>query len=190
VTNELVSRFLGQNIRSNTIELKYEVTHRVSAYIGYMYTARTIADFNATFDTGEIYLPEAPAATWPITFCSTGDCAVVGGALPAGCTVNPTDRIQEGSANVLVPDVGNDTSRNLYDIHEQAALLGVSAPATDTLRVTATSFLDITTIPLRVPVHVNCKATGRCYVHSGSVGKHQRSRRWIPRRSRQCCHGE
>ena len=57
VTNELVSQFLGQNIRSNTIELKYDFTRRVSAYVGYMYTARTIADFSATFDTGEIYFP-------------------------------------------------------------------------------------------------------------------------------------
>ena len=35
MTNELVSQFLGQNIRSNTIELKYDFTRRVSAYLGY-----------------------------------------------------------------------------------------------------------------------------------------------------------
>ena len=60
VTNELVSQFLGQNILSNTIELKYDFTRRLSAYIGYMYTARTIDDFSATFDTGEIYFPGGP----------------------------------------------------------------------------------------------------------------------------------
>ena len=63
MTNELVSQFLGQNIRSNTIELKYDITHRVSAYLGYMYTARTIADFSATFDTGEIYFPGGAGGT-------------------------------------------------------------------------------------------------------------------------------
>lgn len=98
VTNELVSQFLGQNIRSNTIELKYEVTHRVSAYIGYMYTARTIADFSATFDTGEIYLPGGTGGNiGNHFFAARGDCAVVGGALPAGCTVNANGSIQEGS---------------------------------------------------------------------------------------------
>ncbi len=50
VTNELVSQFLGQNIRSNTIELKYDFTRRISAHIGYLYEARTIADFSATLD--------------------------------------------------------------------------------------------------------------------------------------------
>ena len=69
VTNELVSQFLGQNIRSNTIELKYDFTRRVSAYVGYMYTARTIADFSATFDTGEIYFPGgADRQRWRIDF--------------------------------------------------------------------------------------------------------------------------
>ena len=28
-----------------------------------MYTARTIADFSATFDTGEIYFPGGPGGT-------------------------------------------------------------------------------------------------------------------------------
>ncbi len=63
VTNEVVSQFLGQNIRSNTFEVKYDLTRRIDAYVGYMYTARTISDFSATFDTGEIYFPGGPTGT-------------------------------------------------------------------------------------------------------------------------------
>ena len=138
MTNELVSQFLGQNIRSNTIELKYDVTRRVSAHVGYLYTARTIADFSATFDTGEIYFPGGAAGTLANHFLAArADCAVVAGALPAGCTVNANGSIQEGSPANLVPDATNDTARNLYDIHENAALLGISARPTDKLRLNA-----------------------------------------------------
>jgi hypothetical protein len=137
VTNELVAQFLGQNIRSNTIELKYDITHRVSAHIGYMYEARTIADFSATWDTGEIYLPGGPGGTLANHyFAARGDCAVVAGALPAGCTVNANGSIQEGSATALIPDATNDTARNIYEIHENAGLFGISARPIDTLRIT------------------------------------------------------
>jgi hypothetical protein len=136
-TSELVSQFLGQNIRSNTIQLRYDVTHRVSAYIGYMYTARTISDFSATFDTGEIYLPGGPTGTAANHYLAArGDCAVVGGALPAGCTLNGNGSIQEGSATNLVPETANDTARNLYQIHENVALLGATVRPTDKLRLT------------------------------------------------------
>ena len=137
-TNELVSQFLGQNIRSNTIELKYDITHRLSAYAGYMYTARTIADFSATYDTGEIYLPGGPGGTLANDFfAARGDCALVAGALPSGCTKNANGSIQEGSPTNLVPEAGNDTIRNLYDIHENVGLVGATVRPIDTLRITA-----------------------------------------------------
>jgi hypothetical protein len=138
VTNELVSQFLGQNIRSNTIELKYDIARRVSAYAGYMYTARTIADFSATFDAGEIYLPGGPnGIVANHYFAARGDCAVVAGALPAGCTLNANGSIQEGSPTNLVPEAANDAARNLYYVNENLALLGVTARPTDMLRITA-----------------------------------------------------
>ena len=150
VTNELVSQFLGQNIRSNTIELKYDITHRISAYTGYTYTARTIADFSATFDTGEIYLPggaggnagflQGGTATGNYYNAARGDCAVpaAGSAtLPLGCTLNANGSIQEGSPANPVPDAGNDTARNLYDIHENIGLVGATVRPTDQLRITA-----------------------------------------------------
>lgn len=138
VTNELVSQFLGQNIRSNTIELKYDLFRRLSMHVGYMYTARTISDFSATFDTGEIYFPGGATGTVANHFLAArGDCAVVARALPTGCTVNANGSIQEGSPTVLVPDAGNDTVRNLYYIHEHAAILGFAARPIDKLRLNA-----------------------------------------------------
>ena len=63
VTGELASRFLGQNRRSNTFEVKYDFTRRLSGYAGYEFTARTIQDFSATWDAGEIYLPGGAGGT-------------------------------------------------------------------------------------------------------------------------------
>jgi hypothetical protein len=138
VTNELVSQFLGQNIRSNTIELKYDITHRISAYAGYMYTARTIADFSATFDAGEIYFPGGPTGNAANDYLAArGDCALVAGALPSACTKNADGTIQEGSPANLVPEAANDAARNLYDIHENVGLVGATIRPTDMLRITA-----------------------------------------------------
>jgi hypothetical protein len=138
VTNELVSRFLGQNLRSNTFEVKYDFTTRLSGYLGYEYTARTIEDFSATFDTGEIYFPGGAAATAANDYLAArGDCALVAGKLPSGCVLNPNGSVQEGSSTNLVGDAGNDTSRNVLDIHENLGLIGVSARPIDTLRVSA-----------------------------------------------------
>src|ERR1700691_6138530 len=44
VVNELVSQFLWQDAKTNTVELKYDIASRVSANIGYQYMARAISD--------------------------------------------------------------------------------------------------------------------------------------------------
>jgi len=146
VTNELATSFLGQNRRSNTFEVKYDFTRRVSAYVGYEFTARTIQDFSATWDTGEIYLPGGAGGTAGLTeggtktgnyyFAARGDCAILAtGQLPAGCTLNPNGSIQEGTSSNLVPEAANDSVRNTYEIHEQDGLAGVTARPIDSLRL-------------------------------------------------------
>lgn len=138
IVSQLVSQFLGQNMKSDTVELQYQVSRRVDARIGYSYTDRTIADFSATFDTGEAYFPGGATANTGNDFLAArGDCALVGGALPAGCTMHADGSVVEGSPTNLVPEAGNDTSRNLTDIHENDLLLGLSARPTDTLRIGA-----------------------------------------------------
>lgn len=138
IVNELVSQFLGQNMKANTVELQYQVSRRVDARIGYSYTDRTIADFSATFDTGEVYFPGGATANAGNDFLAArGDCALVSGGLPAGCTMNADGSIVEGSPTNPLPEAGNDTSRNLTKIHENALLLGISARPTDTFRLGA-----------------------------------------------------
>jgi hypothetical protein len=138
VVNELVSQFLGQNLKSNIFELHYDFTSRISARLGYEYTSRAISDFSATWDTGEIYFPGGPGGTAANYYnAARGDCALVSGTLPTTCAVNSNGSIQEGTPTNLVPEAGNDTARNFYDIHENLALLGITIRPTSTLRINA-----------------------------------------------------
>ena len=141
VTNEIATQFLAQNIKSNTIEAQYDFNRRYSAHVGYLYTNRTIASMDATFDTGEFYFPGGATGTAANLFLAArGDCALVGGALPAGCALLTTGpmagAVVEGSPTNLIPEAGNDTARNITTINEQALLLGVVARPMDTLRIT------------------------------------------------------
>ena len=141
ITNEIATQFLGQNIKSNALEAQYDFNRRYSGSIGYLYTNRTIASMGATFDTGEFYFPGGAAGTAANFFLAArGDCAVVGGALPAGCSLLTSGpmagAIVEGSPANPVPDASNDTSRNITSINENALLLGIVARPIDALRIT------------------------------------------------------
>lgn len=136
IQNELVSRFLGQSLKTNTFELEYEVTHRVNARIGYLYTDRIISDFGATFDTSEIYFPGgAKGNAGNLFLAARGDCTLVDGSLPSGCVLNPDGSVTEGSLAQPLPEANNDTSRNILKIHEYAFLAGVSVRPMDKLRL-------------------------------------------------------
>jgi hypothetical protein len=127
------STFLGQNLRSNTIELQYDFTPHLTGRIGYEYTARTIADFSATFLTAETFFPGGAGGTAANDyFAARGDCAV-----PAACTetVDPTTG-QLISLTFSGPSADNDTSRNLTQIHEKTLLAGFTARPMDALRIT------------------------------------------------------
>jgi hypothetical protein len=142
LTNEIATQFLGQKIKSNTIEAEYDFSRRYSAHIGYLYTNRTISSMAATFDVGEFTFPGGAAGTAANDFLAArGDCALVAGALPAGCTLLTTGplagAIEEGSPGNPLPEAGNDTSRNITTINEQALLLGFVARPIDALRITS-----------------------------------------------------
>ncbi|MGB8802619.1 MAG: hypothetical protein WCC97_18225 [Candidatus Acidiferrales bacterium] len=141
VTNEIAMQFLAQDIKSNTIEAQYDFDRRYSAHAGYLYSNRTIASAAQTFDTGEFYFPGGATGTAANLFLAArGDCALVGGALPAGCTLLTTGpmagAVVEGSAANPVPEAGNDTARNIITINENALLLGIVARPIDALRIT------------------------------------------------------
>lgn len=117
VSQGIWSTFLGQNLKSNTFELQYDFNRRLSGRIGYLYTSRTIAEFNAQDFTQEAYYP---------TLAARGDCAVA-----SACTAGPG-----GSLIFSGPEAGNDTSRNLTGINENSLLLGLTARPMDNLRIT------------------------------------------------------
>jgi hypothetical protein len=131
--NGPTSSFLGQNIRSNSFELQYDFTPRLTGRIGYVYTDRTIADFSATFYSAETYFPGGAGGTGANDyFAARGDCAT-----PSACTetVDPTTG-QFISLTFSGPAAGNDTSRNITGISEKTLLAGFTARPLDTLRIT------------------------------------------------------
>jgi len=137
VTNELSYQFLGQDLKSNTLELEYDFTKRWTGRLGYLYTARSISQFSATFDTGETYFPGGTGASVANDFLAArGDCALVGGALPAGCALNPDGSVTEGSPTNLVPEAGNNTAFVVTHIGENAAVVGFSGRPVDALSIT------------------------------------------------------
>jgi hypothetical protein len=140
IVNGPTSSFLGQNIRSNTFELRYDVNKRLTAHVGYEYTNRTIADFNATFYSAETYFPGGTGGTAAnYYFAARGACAVpIGGtAPPASCAENVDPATgQLISLTFSGPAAGNDTSRNVTGISENTLLAGFVAQPIDTLRIT------------------------------------------------------
>src|SRR5580700_1542061 len=141
VTNEIAAQFLGQNIKSNTLEVQYDFDRKYSAHIGYLYENRKIASMDDTYDTGEFYFPGGAAGNPGNLFLAArGDCALVGGALPAACALITTGpmagAVVEGSAANPIPEAANDPSRNITIINTQALLLGVVARPIDALRIT------------------------------------------------------
>jgi hypothetical protein len=132
VVNGPTSSFLGQNLRSNTLELQYDFSRRLTGRIGYVYTDRTVADFSATFFSAETYFAGgAGGAAANDFFAARGACAK-----PAACT--PTIDATTGDLIALTfsgPDADNDTVRNITGIREQTALLGFTAMPMDALRI-------------------------------------------------------
>jgi hypothetical protein len=127
------STFLGQNVRSNTVQLQYDFSQHLTGRIGYVHTNRTLADFSATFDATETYFPGGvggSAANY--YFAARGDCAI-----PSACTqtVDPTTG-QLISLTFSGPAPGNDTGRNLIRISENTLLLGFTAHPVEALRIT------------------------------------------------------
>ena len=131
VITGLTSTFLGQNLKSNTLELEYDLNKRVMAHIGYLYTNRTIAQFSDTNDSELIYFPGGAGAAQGNDFLAArGSCVEVAGALPAGCTLNA-----DGSVTFTAPAAASPT-RSITSINENALLLGVVLRPMDTLRIT------------------------------------------------------
>jgi hypothetical protein len=105
----LDSNFLKQKTITNLIEGQVQMSPKAGAYFGYRYTHRVIADdfYNVQ---NAIYFPNNAAR---------GNCALVGGALPDGCTQNT-----DGSISYLTPDATFEPA-SATDINANSAVLGL-----------------------------------------------------------------
>jgi hypothetical protein len=132
VTTGLASTFLGQNLKSNTLELQYDFSKRLSVHIGYLYTNRTISQFSDTNDSGLVYFPGGATASAANDFLAArGSCAEVGGTLPVGCTLNAN-----GSVTFVAP-VSTGPTRSLTTINENALLFGFVYRPIDAVHITS-----------------------------------------------------
>ena len=105
----LDSNFLKQQTITNLIEGQVQMSPKAGAYFGYRYTHRVIADdfYNVQ---NAIYFPNNAAR---------GNCALVGGVLPVGCTQNA-----DGSISYLTPDAVFPPA-STTDINSNSAVLGL-----------------------------------------------------------------
>ena len=110
----LDSNFLKQQITSNLIEGQVQISPRSGAYFGYRYVHRVIADnfFNMQ---NAIYFPGTAAR---------GNCALVSGVLPDGCTQNA-----DGSISFVTPSPSFGPP-GVTDIDSNTAVLGLWAKPT------------------------------------------------------------
>jgi len=105
----LDSNFLKQKTITNLIEGQVQISPKAGAYFGYRYTHRLIADdfYNVQ---NAIYFPSNAAR---------GNCALVAGVLPDGCTQNA-----DGSISFLTPDATFEPA-SPTDINSNSAVLGL-----------------------------------------------------------------
>jgi hypothetical protein len=105
------ANFLKQQITSNLIEGQIQISPKAGAYFGYRYTHRVIADnfFNLQ---NAIYYPNNAAR---------GNCALLAGVLPDGCTQNT-----DGSISYTTPDATYGPP-GVTNINSNTAVLGLWA---------------------------------------------------------------
>lgn len=102
------ANFLKQQTTSNLIEGQVQISQKTGAYFGYRYEHRVIADnfFNLQ---NAVYYPNNAAR---------GNCALVGGVLPDGCTQNT-----DGSISYATPSPSYGPP-GITDIDSNTAVLG------------------------------------------------------------------
>jgi len=113
------SNFLKQQLTSNLIEGQLQASSKFGAYFGYQFLHRVIADnfFNLQ---NAIYFP---------SLAERGNCALVSGALPGGCTLNA-----DGSVSFVTPSPSFGPP-GVTDINYNSAVLGLWFRPTPNLRI-------------------------------------------------------
>ena len=119
VSREISSLLLKQDQKTNLFQLEYDFTRRFGARLGYRFRHRAIADSDFE-QVSELFYPSN---------AKRGDCALVAGLLPAGCTDNG-----DGSFTFQTPlPIATDTGEVL--INEHSGLFGLWARPIDAWRI-------------------------------------------------------
>src|SRR5271156_535680 len=105
------ANFLKQQDTSNLIEGQVQLSPKAGAYFGYRYDHRVIAD-NFYNVQSAVYYPNN---------AERGNCALVAGVLPDGCTLNP-----DGSVSYATPSPSY-APPGITDINMNTAVLGLWA---------------------------------------------------------------
>jgi hypothetical protein len=123
------ANFLKQDMKSNNLEFDYDFTKRFGAYIGYLFTHRDIVISSFSDTTADIYYPGGSAATASNDYLAArGNCALVAGALPAGCVLNA-----DGAITFTPTTPASPPTVDVVDISEDSVELGFKARPVDTL---------------------------------------------------------
>ncbi len=119
ISREISGLLLKQDEKTNLFQLEYDFTRRFGARLGYRFRHRAIADSDFE-QVSEIFYPSN---------ANRGDCALVAGLLPEGCTDNG-----DGSFTFRTPTpIETDTGEVL--INEHSGLFGFWARPLDGWRV-------------------------------------------------------
>lgn len=110
VSFAISSLFLKQDEKTNLAELEYQFSSKFGARGGFRYRHRAISDKDFETTT-ELFFPGN---------ANRGDCALVAGVLPTGCTANG-----DGSFTFVTPDSSGDSGETL--INEYSAVFGLWA---------------------------------------------------------------
>lgn len=113
IANDLVNQFLRQEEKVNTVELEYDFTRKVTAYVGFRYERRDITD-NVTDNQIQTFFPGPTAAL----------------ANRGACVGQP---LVNGVCTVFVPNVF-PANNDFVEINGYSVLLGFSARPTKNLR--------------------------------------------------------
>jgi hypothetical protein len=119
ISQAISGLLLKQDEKNNLFQLEYDFTRKFGARLGYRFRHRAIADSDFEEKT-ELFYPSN---------ANRGDCALVGGLLPDGCTDNG-----DGSFTFRTPlPIETDTGQTL--INEHSGLFGIWARPLDAWRV-------------------------------------------------------
>jgi hypothetical protein len=109
----LNSNFLKQDEKTNLAEFEYQFNSKMGVRLGFRFRHRAIAD-NFYSTTDEVFFPGPTPA-----LAERGACALVGGLLPAGCTLNA-----DNSVTFVVP-ASIPAPADVIFINEYAGLFGL-----------------------------------------------------------------